>query len=78
VPRSRPVSAFIGWVIRVQPVGASPAKLYAVLTDNIHHAEALVGDYCGVTNQRLTLAKVMDDNEVARLGLKRDEVKPYG
>jgi len=64
------------YVIRVQPPGGSP-KSYVVIADEGYHAEALVGDYCKVTNQKVELVQVLPLSYATRLGLKPGEVKPY-
>jgi len=64
------------WVIRVTPI-EGPSKDYAVIADNQAHAEALVGDHCNVTNEKVEFVKVLHPSHADRLGLKAGDVKPY-
>lgn len=66
-----------GWLIQVHPpFRPSQARLYAVIADNVHHAVALVGEYCSVTNERVLFEKTLTPADVAGLRLKPGMVKP--
>jgi hypothetical protein len=54
-----------------------PPKRYAVVADGFAHAQALVGNYCEVTNAKVEAVGILTDREVERLALKRGEVKLY-
>jgi hypothetical protein len=60
----------------VQPHGLPP-KRYAVVADGFAHAQALVGNYCKITNEKVEAAGILTDREVEQLALKRGEVKLY-
>jgi hypothetical protein len=75
----------LGWVISVRGSNDQP-KLYAVVVepkaypsvaDELARAQALVGDYLSVTNERVEFQRRLTDGEVARLGLKAGEVKRF-
>ena len=65
----------IGYLFSVQEPGGLTRKLYATVADTIADAQVFVGHY--ITNQRIEFCKILTDGEVARLGLKRGEVKRY-
>ena len=73
MPEKRP----LGWLIAVQAPTLAGIKLYAVVSDNLEHAKALVGDYLEVTNERVELERILTKGEVERLRLSPGEVRAY-
>ena len=67
----------IGYLFYVQEPGGLTRKLYATVADTIADAQVFVGHYLNITNQQIEFCKILTDGEVARLGLKRGEVKRY-
>ena len=76
-----------GWLVAAQGPNDPHQQLYAAVAERVKyssiadekaHAEALVGDYLLVTNERIEFRRRLTDGEIARLGLKAGEVKQIG
>ena len=67
----------IGYLFSVQEPGGLTRKLYATVADTRAEAQVFVGNYLNITNQQIKFYKLLTDEELARLGLKRGEVKRY-
>jgi hypothetical protein len=67
----------IGYLFSVQEPGGLTRKLYATVADTIADAQVFVGNYLNITNQQIEFYKLLTDEELAQLGLKRGEVKRY-
>jgi hypothetical protein len=66
-----------GWLISVQAPSIAGIKLYAVVSDDLEHAKALVGDYVRATNELIEFERVLTKGEVERLRLTPGEVRTY-
>lgn len=59
------------------PFKSLTRKLYATVADTIAEAQVFVGNYLNITNQQIEFYKLLTDEELARLKLKRGEVKRF-
>ncbi|MGA7011056.1 MAG: hypothetical protein WBZ16_01760, partial [Pseudolabrys sp.] len=57
--------------------GVLTRKLHATVADTIAEAQVFVGNYLNITNQQIEFYKLLTDEELTRLGLKRGEIKRY-
>ena len=76
----------LGWLISVQRPNDPELEFYAVvvepkayvsIADEPARAEALVGEYLSVTNERLEFQRRLSQGEVALLGLEAGKVKRF-
>ena len=65
------------YLMSVLTPGAESAKWYAVLADDLAHAQALVGDACNIANAQIEFERFLTDTTIKRLKLKPGEVKPF-
>jgi hypothetical protein len=65
-----------GWLISVHSPGG-PWRRYAVVADDVSHAEVLVSDHCRVANEKVHLVRRLTHGEIDRLGLNHGQVKRF-
>ena len=65
------------YLMSVLTPGAESAKWYAVLADDLAHAQALVGDSCNIANAKIEFERLLTDTTIKRLKLKPGEVKRF-
>jgi len=78
--------ALIGWRFIVQAPNERTPRCYAAgapvnethssLIDQIARAEALVGDYLSITNEKVKFDGPLTNGQIRQLDLKAGEVKP--
>jgi hypothetical protein len=69
-----------GWLVEVRliPEGESDPRFFAVGTDEPGDAEEAILRYPGlVPEDKRTARRRLSENEIARLGLREDGVRPY-
>ena len=65
------------YLMSVLRPGAENGIWYAVLADDLAHAQALVGEYCNIGNANIEFERLLTDTTIKRLKLKRGEVKLF-
>lgn len=65
------------YLMSVLTPGAENANWYAVLADDLAHAQALVGEYCNIANANIKFERLLTDTTIKRLMLKPGEVKRF-
>lgn len=68
----------IGWLIEVKGGGHGVRRgRFAVLTNTLQRAKALVANHVALTTQRIEFDRSLTTEEIGRLGLKPGEIREY-
>jgi len=68
----------IGWLIEVKGGGHGVRRgRFAVLTNTLQRAKALVAEHVALTTQRIEFDRTLTSEEIRKLALKPEEIREY-